>query len=170
MQVRCSLRKSSGSLSGLAVVVALLVSVPVAFAIGANPTRSEYVAAVDPICKANTEANSQILKGVKRQVKRGKLAPAGRRFIRAATALGKTVRQIAAVPQPPADKAKLGKWVGYLKREQAYLRKIGKYLKAGKKGKAQHEAVQLNSNNSRANNTVVGFGFRECKIDSAKFL
>ncbi len=148
----------------------LLASVPVALATGANPTRDEYAAAVDPICRRNSEANSRILKGVKGQVKGGQLVPAGKRFVRAAAALGKAVRQIAAVPQPSADKAKLGKWIGYLKREQVYLQKIGRYLKAGKKGEAQHEAVQLNSNNSHANNTVVGFGFRDCRIESSRFL
>jgi len=166
--VGCSLRKPSLSLLGLAA--ALLFSVPAALAIEAEPTRDEYATAVEPICKTNSEANSRILKGVKGQVKSGQLAPAGKRFIRASTALGRTIGQIAKVPQPPADKAKLTKWIGYLKREQSYLRKIGKYLKAGKKGKAQHEAVELSSNNSRANNTVVGFGFHQCRIESSRFL
>jgi len=168
--MRSSLRKSSLSLPGLAVAVALLVSAPVALATDAEPSRTEYAAAVEPICKKNSSANSRILKGVKGQVKSGKLVPAGGRFIRAAAALGKTVGQIARVPQPPADEAKLTKWIGYLKQEQAYLRKIGKFLKAGKKGRAQHEAVSLNRNNSRANNTVVGFGFHQCRIDSSRFL
>jgi hypothetical protein len=167
--MRSSLRKWS-SLPGLTVIVALLFSVPVALAIGAISTRAEYVEVVDPICKKSSEANSRILKGVKGQVKSGQLVPAGKRFIRAAAALGKAVRQIVAVPQPSADKAKLTMWIGYLKREKVYLQKIGKYLKAGKKGKAQHEAVELSSNNSRANNTVVGFGFRDCRIESSRFL
>jgi hypothetical protein len=167
--VDSSLRKL-GPLSGLAVAVALLVIAPIALAIDAEPSRSEYAAAVEPICKRNSNANSRILKGVKGQVKSGRLGPAGRRFIRAAGALGKAVRQIARVPRPRADQAKLTKWVRYLKKEQAYLRKIGSYLKAGKKAKAQHEAVELNRNNSRANNTVVGFGFRHCRIESSRFL
>lgn len=167
--MRSSLKKSWPP-AALAALAALLVSVPIALASGANPTRAEYVEVVDPVCKKNSEANSRILKGVKGQVKSGQLVPAGKRFVRAAAALGKAVRQIVAVPQPPADKAKLSKWIGYLKREQVYLQKIGKYLKAGKKGNAQHEAVELNSNNSRANNTVVGFGFHQCRIDSSRFL
>jgi hypothetical protein len=158
------------SLQALAVVVCLAVAVPTAWAIGADPTRDEYVAAVEPICKRNSEANSRILKGVKQQVKQDELAPAGGRFVRASSALGKTVRQIAAVPQPSADAAKLTTWIGYLKREQAYLRKIGGYLKAKNKYRAQKEAVELNRNNNKANNTVIGFGFKECRIDSSKFL
>jgi hypothetical protein len=169
--VGSSLRKSSSSLLGLALAVALAVAAPVALAVEAeSPTRSEYVAAVEPICKANTEANSRILKGVKEQVKQDKLVPAGKRFVSASSVLGKTVRQIAAVPQPPADKAKLTTWIGYLKQEKIYLQKIGKYLKAKDKFHAQKEAVQLNRNNNKANNTVISFGFHECRIDSSKFL
>ena len=165
-----SLKNSSLSLLCLAVAVVLLVSVPLALALGPNPTRPEYVETVEPICKANSEANSRILKGVKDQVKQGKLAPAGARFIRASSALGKTVGQIAAVPQPTEDAAKLTKWIGYLKKEKTYLQQIGKALKTSDKFQAQKLAVQLNRNNNKANNTVISFNFHECRIDSSRFL
>jgi hypothetical protein len=153
-----------------AVAVCMAVSVPVAAAIEAEPTREEYVARVEPICGKNSEANSRILEGVKQQVQSGELVPAGKRFIRASSALGKAVRQIAAVPQPPADTAKLTKWIGYLRKETAYLQKIGAYLKAKDKYRAQKQAVELNRNNNKANNTVISFGFQQCRIESSKFL
>ncbi len=157
---------------GLAMAVALLVAVPVALAAEGETaiTRPEYVAKVEPICKANTEANSRILTGVKDQVKQGKLVPAGKRFIRASGALGKSVTQIGKVPQPEADAEKLTKWVGYLKSEKSFLQLIGKALKAGDKYKAQKLAVKLNDNNNKANNTVISFGFKECRIDSSRFI
>jgi hypothetical protein len=164
------LKKSSPVLLCLALAVALLVSVPLALALGTDPTRDEYVAAAEPICKANSEANSRILKGVKDQVKQGKLGPAGRRFIRASSALGKTVGQLAKLPQPTEDAAKLTKWIGYLKQEQTYLLKIGQALKADDKFHAQKLAVQLNRNNNKANNTVISFNFHECRIESSRFL
>jgi hypothetical protein len=151
--------KSSSLKLGMALALAVFAAVPIVWA--AELSRPEYVAKVEPICKANTEANERILEGVKQQVKQGDLVPAGRRFIRAATALGKTVRQIAAVPKPSVDAAKLETWIGYLKREKTYLQKIGKALKA---------EVQLNRNNNRANNTVISFGFDHCRIDSSAFL
>lgn len=151
---------------GLALAIALLVAAPVALA----DEREEYVTKVEPICKANTDANSRILKGVKEQVKNGKLVPAGKRFIRASGALGKSVTQIAAVPKPTADEAKLTKWIGYLKAEKTYLQKIGQALKAENKFKAQKLAVELNKNNNKANNTVISFGFDECRIDSSRFI
>ncbi|HEX6688221.1 MAG TPA: hypothetical protein VF085_06100 [Solirubrobacterales bacterium] len=157
---------------GLALVVALLVAVPVALAAEgeAGMSREEYVAKVEPICKTNTEANSRILTGVKDQVKQGKLVPAGKRFIRASGALGKSVAQIAQVPKPAADAAKLTKWVGYLKKEKSFLFSIGKALKSNQKGKAQKLAVKLNDNNEDANNTVINFNFKECRIESSRFI
>lgn len=167
-----SVKKPSLPLLGLALVVALLVAVPVALATEGEGeiTRDEYIAKVEPICAANTKSNSKILKGVKEQVKQGKLAIAGKRFIRASGVLNQSTAQIAKVPQPKTDAPKLGKWIGYLKSEGEYLRLIGKSLKAGDKYKAQKLAVKLNSNNNKANNTVISFGFKECRIDSSRFV
>lgn len=161
-----SARTSSLPGVALAMAVALLVVVPVALA----DERSEYVERVEPICKTNTEANARILKGVKEQVKQDKLVPAGKRFIRASTALGKAVTQIAAVPQPSEDSVKLTKWIGYLRQEKTFLQKIGQALKSNDKFHAQKLAVELNKNNNKANNTVISFGFDECRIDSSRFL
>lgn len=158
-------------LLGLAsVVAALLVTVPIALADEGELSRDEYVERLEPICKANTNANSRILKGVKGQVKMGKLVPAGKRFIRASRALGKSVGQMKRVPRPAADEARLTKWLGYLNNEQRFLLLIGKSLKASNKFKAQKLAVKLNRNNNQANNLVISFGFKECRIDSSRFI
>jgi hypothetical protein len=161
---------SSLPVLAIALVVALGATASAALAAEGELTRPEYIERVEPICKSNTEANSRILKGVKDQVKQEKLVPAGKRFIRASAALGKAVGKIAAVPQPSADAPKLTKWVGYLKKEQGFLQKIGKALKANEKGKAQKLAVKLNDNNTDANNIVISFDFDECKIDSSRFI
>lgn len=156
----------------LALAMALLTAVPVAIAAEGDTaiTRPEYVAQLEPICKANTEANSRILKGVKGQVSKGELVPAGKRFIRASGALGKSILQMDKVPLPEADAAKLTKWFGYLKNEKRFLQLIGESLKSNNKYKAQKLAVKLNSNNNKANNTVISFGFDECRIDSSRFI
>lgn len=164
-----SLRKSSLSLLCLALAVGLAVTAPAALAIGAEPTREEYVAKVDPICKRNSDASSHILSGTEQLVKKGKLVPAGKRFLRASTALGKAVGQIVAVPKPPADSAKLTKWTGLLKSEQTRLRKIGGYLKSKKKSKAYGEGRRLEHVNRQATSTIVGFGFRYCTISKSSF-
>jgi hypothetical protein len=163
-----SATKSSLPRLVLALAVALFVAAPAALA--ATPEQQEYADQVEPICKANSEANSRILKGVKTQVQKDELVPAGKRFIRASSALGKTVTQIDKVPRPEAYAAKLEKWIGYLKSEKTYLQQIGSKLKARDKYHAQKLAVQLNNNNNKANNTVISFPFKECRIDSSRFI
>ncbi|HEY2478397.1 MAG TPA: hypothetical protein VGI17_06665, partial [Solirubrobacterales bacterium] len=60
------------------------------------------------------------------EVKAGRLKLASTHFARAQAALEKTVKQLAAVPGPAADEAKLAKWIGYLEGESSYIGKIGK--------------------------------------------
>ena len=157
----------------LAALAALLVVSPAALAAEEGEggiARPEYISRVDPICSKNATANARILKGVKQQVQRGDLVPAGKRFIRASSVFGRTTAKIAAFPQPASDGPKLTKWIGYLKKEKTFLRKIGKLLKSNKKNPAYKEAVRLKSNNSKANGAIVGFGFHHCSIDQSKFL
>jgi hypothetical protein len=135
----------------------------------AEQTRESYVAQVEPICKSNTEANERILAGVRREIKQGKLKLAAGQFKQAAAAFGRAVKQIAAVPQPAADKAKLSKWLGHLGDEQTFLAEIGKALKEGKKTKAQGLSVRLAHNGNLANNAVLGFEFDFCLIRQSRF-
>jgi hypothetical protein len=151
------------------VAVALAVLAVVSAAAAAELTRDEYVARVEPICKRNTEANEKIFAGAKEEVKEGKLKLASAHFAKAETALKKTIGQLAAVPQPAADQAKLGKWLGYLEVEASYLGRIGKALAAGGKAKAQTLSVRLNRNSNLANDSVLAFGFDYCRLESSRF-
>ncbi len=132
-------------------------------------TRDSYKAEVEPICKTNTEANEKILKGVRQLVKAGKLKAAGAQFTKAAKALKQAYNQLKAVPQPPADTAKLGKWLAYVKTEAELFEKAAAALKANNKTKAQTYVVKLTHNANLANNQVLAFGFRYCKLEPSKF-
>jgi acetylornithine/succinyldiaminopimelate/putrescine aminotransferase len=152
----------------IALVAALAVAA-VALAEEAPPTREGYVAKVEPICQANTEANERILKGAKERVKHGQLAKAGNQFIRAAKAFGRTVGQIVAVPRPPADSPRLEKWFKFLKIIQSDLKKIGTSLKAGNKVRATHESIRAERSGNAANNVSFIFEFHYCKITPSRF-
>jgi hypothetical protein len=149
---------------------ALLAAAPAAVAEDGSPTRAEYAAKVEPICKTSTQTNSRILKGIKGQVNSGRLVPAGKRFIRASNALGRSTTRIAGVPRPSADAARLTKWVRHLREQQTFLRKIGQALKAKNRPRASREAVKLQRANRQANNTVISFSFKHCRIESSRFL
>lgn len=155
-----------GILVGALVVLSTLV--PIATA--AEPSEREaYVEQAEPICKSNVLANKRIFKGAKGEVKRGELKKASTHFSRAATAFAKTIRQLDAIPKPPADAAKLTTWIGLLKDERDLIKKIGKALAAEKKGKAEAYSVDLNRNSSKANNAVLSFGFDYCRIEPSRF-
>jgi len=132
-------------------------------------TRESYVTTVEPICKKNTKSNEAILSGVRKKIQQGKLAVAAGQFAKAATAFGKAVNELRAVPQPTADAPKLNKWLSYLDKETKLLREIGKALKNNQKTRAQSLSVQLTHNGNTANNQVLGFEFDYCLIDSSRF-
>jgi hypothetical protein len=153
--------------AAIAVVLALALGAQAAF--GAEQTRESYTAKVEPICKVNTEASNRILKGVKSEVKSGKLKVASGQFAQAAKALKKTLTQLKAVPQPSADKAKLTKWLGYIKEEVELFEQTSAKLKAGDKGGAESLTVKITRAVNLANNQVLAFDFKYCHVESSQF-
>lgn len=134
-----------------------------------SESRDAYKEAVEPICKTNKEASKRILTGVEKMVKEDKLKPAGSKFSRAAAALEKAQKELAAVPQPPEDAAKLGKWLTGIKGEVSLMKTIAAKFKAGNKSKGSSLVVKLKNNANKTNNLVLAFQFNYCKIDPSKF-
>jgi hypothetical protein len=157
------------SIAVAALLATALLAAGATAATSPTQTREAYVATVEPICKQNTKANEQILAGVRKKIKQGQLKVAAGQFTKASSAFGKATGQIRAVPQPVSDATKLNKWLSYLDVEKKLLSEIGKALKEDKKTKAQTLSVKLTHNGNVANNTVLGFEFDYCLIDSSKF-
>jgi hypothetical protein len=132
--------------------------------------RQAYKVQVEPICKKNREANERVLKGVKKNIIAGKLKLAGTQFAKGAVALKKARAQLAAVPKPAADSARLTKWLGLIKTEVGLFERVSKKLKAGDKARAQRMAVQLTSTVNKANNTVLSDEFNYCRVQTSQFL
>lgn len=131
--------------------------------------RQAYKAQAEPICKKNREANERVLKGVKKNISAEKLTLAATQFAKGATALKKARTQLAAVPKPAADSARLTKWLGLIKTEVELFEKVSKKLKTGDKHGAQRMAIYLTSTAKRANNTVLPYEFRYCQVDPSQF-
>jgi len=159
-------KKSFAALSAFVLVVAMLAA---PFAEATEVTRDSYKEAVEPICKTNVKANERTLKGVKAKVKHGKLKPAATQFAKAANSTHKALGKLKRVPQPPADEARLAKWLKYIKEEEGYFRKIAKKLKAGDKNGATAMQLRLQSTANKANNTVLSFEFKYCRVEASKF-
>jgi hypothetical protein len=149
--------------------LAALLAPAAAPALGAEVTRASYREAVEPICKANTEANERILAGVKQEVRHDKLRPAAAKFARAARALRKTGDELKAVVPPPADRSRLSRWLRKVAVEAGLFESIARKLQAGQKTQAEKLVVKLTSNANQANNQVIAFEFDYCRLEPARF-
>jgi hypothetical protein len=147
--------------------IAVLGAVP---SFAAEATQDTYVQAVEPICKANTEANEKILKGVRAKVKAGKYDQASKQFAAAARALKRTRAELLQVPKPAADAARLTKWLGYVKAEVSLFESISRKLANDEVTAAQKMVVRLISNAKQANNQVLDYEFRYCRFQPSKFV
>jgi hypothetical protein len=151
-----------------AVLAATFVVAP--FAQGEEPqTREGYVARVEPLCKVNTEASQRVLSGVGHLLKQRKLKPAGRDFVHASRIFARGIGQIAKVPRPPADEARLLKWFRYLRIVKGRMFKLGQYLKAEERLRATHEKIALEHSSNAANNVGFVFRFHYCKLSRERF-
>lgn len=153
----------------LLVALALLAPAAAGAEEGAPPSRAEYVAQVEPICQANTEANGRILKNAKHRAHHGKMKQAGAQFVHASAAFEATVKKIAAVPRPPADEPRLLKWFKFLEIVGGDLHEVGTALKEEDKIRAAHEAIRVQRSSNAANNVGFVFGFTYCRITPSRF-
>ncbi len=167
--------KTSARSSKLIAIAAAALLTTAQFAPGVlaatspDQTRESYVATVEPICKTNAKASERFLGGVKKQVKEGKLKAASSKVASAAASSGKTVTQLKQVAQPVADAAKLGKWIGYLEKEQKLLSELSQALKAENKTTVSRLTLLLTHNGNQANNSVLAFEFEDCLIPTDQF-
>jgi hypothetical protein len=145
-----------------AIAIAMLAIAPLAA--GEEQTRDSYTAQVEPICQANRNANEKIMAGAKERVNKGKLALAGKQFVRVSGSVGGLIKQLAAVPAPTADETRVEHWLGSIQLLEQRLREVGKYYKAGEKIKGTHTAILAERAGLSANNTSIVFPFHYCRF------
>jgi hypothetical protein len=133
------------------------------------PTRDEYVARLEGICRPDAEATREAMKGARRDIRSERLAVAGGKFARASSIFGSTVKRIAAVPRPPPDAAKLSRWFGYLKNQESYLEQIAGQLRHDHAIRAQRLTARFIHNGNLANNVVLAFGFDYCSFKFSRY-
>jgi hypothetical protein len=156
-------------LLAVAVIAATALASLTSLAVAGEVSRDSYREAVEPICLANTKSNERILAGTRSEVRAGKLAPAAAQFARAASALKRTRTQLAAVPQPSGDQARLTKWLGEVGTEASLFERISGQLRAGQKSAAERTVAKLSTNANQANNLVIPFEFQYCRFEPSRF-
>ncbi len=133
------------------------------------PTRDEYVERLEAICKPDALATQKAMKGARGDIRAERLAAAAGKFAKATSIFGSTVKEIAAIPRPPADTAKLRKWFTYLKRQASYLRQITEQLRRDRAIKAQRLTARFIHSGNLANNVVLAFGFNFCSFKFSRY-
>src|ERR1044072_3963696 len=89
------------------------------FAVAAEgPTRPEYVQELEAICKPDALATQRAMKGARGDVQAERLQVAAPKFAKAAKIFGGTVKEIAAVPRPAADRERLKKRFSSLHQQE----------------------------------------------------
>jgi hypothetical protein len=151
----------------LLLVACLCIASPAAAALA--PTRGEYVDHLEAICQPDALATQRTMKGARADIRAERLTAAAGKFARATAIFGGTVEEIAAVPRPPSDAAKLGRWFTYLKRQSSYLRQITAQLRQGYGIKAQRLTARFIHNGNLANNVVLAFGFDYCSFKFSRY-
>jgi hypothetical protein len=156
----------------LAVLIAVpALVVPTAFAAEATeaPTRPEYVARLERICKPNSEATERAVRGMRADVRAERLRVAGSKLARAKRIFGRTVRAISVPPRPVEDRATLARWFKALAQEKVYLGRIVSALKAEDVARFQRASADFIHQGNKANNVVVSFGFNYCAFRPSRF-
>lgn len=157
-------------LRGTILLLALgLLATLAAAAMAEAPTRTEYVTQLEEVCKPDAEATQRAMKGARADLRRERLARAAEKFGAAASIFGGTLKEISAVPRPEADRAKLSKWFGYLKKQDSYLNRITAQLEADHAVPAQRLTSRFIHNGNLANNVVLAFGFNYCSFKFSRY-
>jgi hypothetical protein len=164
-----------GSLRGAAIgalvslaLIAALASAPAARAT-AEPTRAQYVAQLEKICKPGSEATERAVRGMRSDIRAERLRVAADKFSKARRIFAGTVNSISKVPRPASDRDTLARWFAALDREQSYLGQIVTALRAEDIPRFQRIQGQFAQQGSKANNVVVSFGFNYCAYKPSRF-
>jgi hypothetical protein len=166
------LKASSGKNRRRGTIAAVLAAalLPVAAAAAAEPpTRAEYVAQLEAICKPDALATQRVMKGARADINDERLSRAAGKFGKAASIFGSTVQAMEPVPQPSADVARLSKWFSYLDMQESYLRQTTAQLRAGHAIRAQRLTARFIHNGNLANNVVLAFGFDYCSFKFSRY-
>jgi hypothetical protein len=159
--------RSFGAILGAALLLALTATAAVSAS--AEPTRPEYVAQLEKICKPGSEATQRAVRGTRSDVRSERLRLAAAKFSKAKRIFDHTVSSISAVPRPEADRATLSRWFAALGRETDYLGRTAAALRSENIPLFQRVSGRFFQEGSKANNIVVSFGFNYCAFKSSRY-
>jgi hypothetical protein len=155
-----------------AIVATMLIALSVVTAVASaegEPTRTEYVARVEKICKPGSDATERVVRGVRADVRAERLTVAAGKFARAQRIFDGTVGKISTVPRPASDRETLKRWFTALGQEEVYLGQMVRVLRGNDVAGFERVSAQFIHEGNRANNAVVSFGFNYCDFKPTRF-
>jgi hypothetical protein len=160
-----------GTRIGIAMAAIALASAAAALAAeeAPAPDRAEYVARLEGVCKPRALATERAVRGMRADLRAERLSTAAAKFSRASRLFAATVREISPLPRPPADRATLARWFGFLAQEQSNLRRIVTVLRADQPVAFQHASARFVKSGESADNVVLAFGFDYCYFKLSRF-
>jgi uncharacterized protein HemY len=153
----------------IALVLCMLAAIPAAGASGAEPTRPQYVAELEKICKPDSEATQRAVRGTRADVRAERLHAAATKVAKAQRIFSRTVSAISTVQRPGADTATLARWFAALEREAVALGRTAAALRAEDVARFQRVWADFIHEGNKANNVVVSFGFNYCTFKPSRF-
>ena len=162
------------ALVALVLSICLLGALPEAAA--AAPTRSEYIAQVDPICQSFVPplggawgAYNKAFKGTSRAVRMGNrkgFVRGTRKLARSLDRISSTrttmIGQIAAVPPPDADAGTIATWLNALRQEAGLETSAARAIRGLKVGKFFKLSQRADGAETAGKDAIAGFGFAVC--------
>jgi len=153
----------------LAAIVLVLAAAASASAQATEPSRAEYVAQLERLCKPGSEATQRAVRGFRADVRSERLRLAGAKLAKAQRIFAGTVSSISRVSRPEADRATLARWFTALQRETIYLGRTVAALRAEDVARFQRVSADFIHEGNKANNVVVSFGFNYCAFKPSRF-
>ena len=153
----------------IALALCLLGGTLAPLAAAAEPTRAEYVARLEKICKPDSEATQRAVRGTRADVRAERLRLAATKVSKAKRIFTHTVSSISTVPRPGTDSATLARWFAALEREAVALGRTAAALRAEDVARFQRVWADFIHEGNKANNVVVSFGFNYCTFKPSRF-
>ena len=151
-------------------VAALALTLPAgALSTPVEPTRPEYVAQLEKICRPGSVATQRAVHGMRTDIRSESFRLAATKFAKAKRIFAGTVSSISKVPRPVADRATLSRWFAALGRETDFLGRTAAALRAENLARFQRVSGRFFQEGSKANNIVVSFGFNYCNFKSSRY-
>jgi len=155
--------------TGTAAAILLFSSFLPSSSTGAEPSRSEYVARLETICRPGSIATERAVRGTRSDVRSERLDLAATKVAKAKRIFVGTVRAISKVARPAADRATLARWFAALERETAALGQTADALRDDDVPRFQRVWGDFIHEGNKANNVVVSFGFNYCNFKPSRF-